>query len=130
MQPPSEAPEEGGLDGVPPELTPNMTSNLQLSHAQIEEVVSIMRMNVDKVLERDVKELEMDHKAEALEASASVFESSAAKLKRKYWLKNYMVIMLGVICAIVIVAIIRKYHMESDYGVREPPAFTHVFPFT
>jgi len=47
-----------------------------------------MRVNVDKVLERDQKLSELDDRADALQAGASVFESSAAKLKRKYWWKN------------------------------------------
>ena len=47
-----------------------------------------MRMNVDKVLERDQKLSELDNRADALQAGASQFETSAAKLKRKYWWKN------------------------------------------
>ncbi|GCB84738.1 hypothetical protein scyTo_0025380, partial [Scyliorhinus torazame] len=52
------------------------------------QVVDIMRVNVDKVLERDQKLSELDDRADALQAGASQFESSAAKLKRKYWWKN------------------------------------------
>ncbi|KFQ85218.1 Vesicle-associated membrane protein 3, partial [Phoenicopterus ruber ruber] len=52
------------------------------------QVVGIMRMNVDKVLERDQKLSELDNRADALQAGASQFETSAAKLKRKYWWKN------------------------------------------
>ncbi|POI34656.1 hypothetical protein CIB84_001593 [Bambusicola thoracicus] len=71
------------------------------------QVVDIMRVNVDKVLERDQKLSELDDRADALQAGASVFESSAAKLKRKYWWKNCkMMIMMGVICAIVVVVIV------------------------
>lgn len=47
-----------------------------------------MRVNVDKVLERDQKLSELDERADALQAGAQVFESSAAALKRKYWWKN------------------------------------------
>ncbi|XP_073167243.1 vesicle-associated membrane protein 1 isoform X8 [Lepidochelys kempii] len=88
-----------------------MSSNLRLqqSQAQMEEVVSIMSVNVEKVLDRDIRLTEMDGKAEALEAGASVFKTSAGKLKRKYWWKNCkMMIMLGVICAIVMVAIVQN----------------------
>ncbi|XP_010573568.1 PREDICTED: vesicle-associated membrane protein 2-like, partial [Haliaeetus leucocephalus] len=70
-------------------------------------VVDIMRVNVDKVLERDQKLSELDDRADALQAGASQFETSAAKLKRKYWWKNLkMMIILGVICAIVLIIII------------------------
>lgn len=54
----------------------------------IPQVVDIMRVNVDKVLERDQKLSELDDRADALQAGASQFESSAAKLKNKYWWKN------------------------------------------
>ncbi|ETE61109.1 Vesicle-associated membrane protein 1, partial [Ophiophagus hannah] len=58
------------------------------------------------ILERDEKLSELDERADALQAGAQVFESSAAALKRKYWWKNCkMMIMLGVICAIVVIAI-------------------------
>uniref|UniRef100_A0AAR2M3V2 Vesicle associated membrane protein 1b n=1 Tax=Pygocentrus nattereri TaxID=42514 RepID=A0AAR2M3V2_PYGNA len=52
------------------------------------QVVDIMRVNVDKVLERDQKLSELDDRADALQAGASQFESCAAKLKNKYWWKN------------------------------------------
>lgn len=59
------------------------------------QVVDIMRVNVDKVLERDQKLSELDDRADALQAGASQFESSAAKLKNKYWWKNCKVGMLA-----------------------------------
>lgn len=52
------------------------------------QVVDIMRVNVDKVLKRDEILSELDDRADALQMGASQFESSAAKLKRKYWWKN------------------------------------------
>uniref|UniRef100_A0A3Q4G571 Vesicle associated membrane protein 1a n=1 Tax=Neolamprologus brichardi TaxID=32507 RepID=A0A3Q4G571_NEOBR len=77
-------------EGGPPAQAPNLTSNrrLQQTQAQVDEVVDIMRVNVDKVLERDQKLSELDDRADALQAGASQFESSAAKLKNKYWWKN------------------------------------------
>ncbi|XP_034295357.1 vesicle-associated membrane protein 1-like isoform X3 [Pantherophis guttatus] len=93
--------------GVPPQS--NMISNrrLQQTQAQVNEVVDIMRVNVDKVLERDHKLSELDNRADALQAGASQFETSAAKLKRKYWWKNCkMMIILGVLCAIILIIII------------------------
>lgn len=61
----------------------------------VPQVVDIMRVNVDKVLERDQKLSELDDRADALQAGASQFESSAAKLKNKYWWKNCKVGALG-----------------------------------
>ncbi|KFW61597.1 Synaptobrevin, partial [Pygoscelis adeliae] len=106
------APEGGAPGGGPPGSLPKLSSNrrLQQTQAQVEEVVDIMRVNVDKVLERDQKLSELDDRADALQAGASQFESSAAKLKRKYWWKNCkMMIMMGVICAIVVVVIVRFF---------------------
>ncbi|XP_065495259.1 vesicle-associated membrane protein 1 isoform X2 [Caloenas nicobarica] len=109
QQPAPGAPEGGAPGGGPPGPPPNLSSNrrLQQTQAQVEEVVDIMRVNVDKVLQRDQKLSELDDRADALQAGASQFESSAAKLKRKYWWKNCkMMIMMGVICAIVVVVIV------------------------
>ncbi|XP_053168170.1 vesicle-associated membrane protein 2-like isoform X2 [Hemicordylus capensis] len=96
-----------GAGGAP--LQTNVTSNrrLQQTQAQVNEVVDIMRVNVDKVLERDQKLSELDNRADALQAGASQFETSAAKLKRKYWWKNCkMMIILGVVCAVILIIII------------------------
>uniref|UniRef100_A0A8D0B7P6 V-SNARE coiled-coil homology domain-containing protein n=1 Tax=Salvator merianae TaxID=96440 RepID=A0A8D0B7P6_SALMN len=92
-------------------LQTNVTSNrrLQQTQAQVNEVVDIMRVNVDKVLERDQKLSELDNRADALQAGASQFETSAAKLKRKHWWKNCkMMIILGVICAVLLIIIISE----------------------
>ncbi|KAF1554320.1 Synaptobrevin, partial [Eudyptes schlegeli] len=112
QQPAPGAPEGGAPGGGPPGSLPNLSSNRrqQQMQAEVEEVVAIMRVNVDKVVERDERLSELDDRADALQAGASQFESSAAKLKRKYWWKNCkMMIMMGVICAIVVVVIVSKY---------------------
>ncbi|XP_074182251.1 vesicle-associated membrane protein 1 isoform X2 [Rhinolophus sinicus] len=108
-QPPTEGAEGTAPGGGPPGPPPNTSSNrrLQQTQAQVEEVVDIMRVNVDKVLKRDEILSELDDRADALQMGASQFESSAAKLKRKYWWKNCkMMIMLGAICAIIVVVIV------------------------
>lgn len=50
-----------------------------------------MRANVDKVLDRDKNLSELDDRADALHNGAMLFESSAAKLKNKFWWKNLKV---------------------------------------
>uniref|UniRef100_A0A8C2XAR0 V-SNARE coiled-coil homology domain-containing protein n=1 Tax=Cyclopterus lumpus TaxID=8103 RepID=A0A8C2XAR0_CYCLU len=83
---------------------------LQQTQAQVDEVVDIMRVNVDKVLERDQKLSELDDRADALQAGASQFETSAAKLKRKYWWKNCkMWAILIAVIVIIIIIIISEY---------------------
>lgn len=66
----------------------NLRAGTPLTGVFVQQVVDIMRVNVDKVLERDQKLSELDDRADALQAGASQFESSAAKLKNKYWWKN------------------------------------------
>ncbi|XP_070207535.1 synaptobrevin-like isoform X4 [Littorina saxatilis] len=97
-------PPSGGPGGPPPR---EQSKRLQQTQAQVDEVVDIMRVNVDKVLERDQKISELDDRADALQAGASQFEASAGKLKRKYWWKNCkMMIILGLIVGIIVVIII------------------------
>nr|XP_023483204.1 vesicle-associated membrane protein 3 isoform X1 [Equus caballus] len=79
---------------------------LQQTQNQVDEVVDIMRVNVDKVLERDQKLSELDDRADALQAGASQFETSAAKLKRKYWWKNCKMWAIGIIVVVIIIIII------------------------
>uniref|UniRef100_A0A8C9F795 V-SNARE coiled-coil homology domain-containing protein n=1 Tax=Pavo cristatus TaxID=9049 RepID=A0A8C9F795_PAVCR len=104
---PTQGPTGAGVAGPPPATNVSSNKRLQQTQAQVDEVVDIMRMNVDKVLERDQKLSELDNRADALQAGASQFETSAAKLKRKYWWKNCkMMIILGVVCTVILIIII------------------------
>ncbi|XP_034482287.1 vesicle-associated membrane protein 2 isoform X2 [Drosophila innubila] len=99
---------------------------LQQTQAQVDEVVDIMRTNVEKVLERDAKLSELDDRADALQQGASQFEQQAGKLKRKFWLQNLkMMIIMGVI-GLVIVGIIAKPFMSDDAGDTPSPALQQV----
>ncbi|XP_037067223.1 vesicle-associated membrane protein 3-like [Peromyscus leucopus] len=75
---------------------------LQQTQNQVDEVVDIMRVNVDKVLERDQKQ-----------AGASQFETSAAKLKRKYWWKNCKMWAVGISVLVIAVIIIVVWCVSS-----------------
>ncbi|XP_009331781.1 PREDICTED: vesicle-associated membrane protein 3 [Pygoscelis adeliae] len=86
---------------------------LQQTQHQVDEVVDIMRVNVDKVLERDQKLSELDDRADALQAGASQFETSAAKLKRKYWWKNCKMWAILIAVVIIIIIIIIVWNMPS-----------------
>uniref|UniRef100_A0A663E6Z0 V-SNARE coiled-coil homology domain-containing protein n=1 Tax=Aquila chrysaetos chrysaetos TaxID=223781 RepID=A0A663E6Z0_AQUCH len=108
---PTQGPTSAGAAGLPPATNVSSNKRLQQTQARVDEVVDIMRMNVDKVLERDQKLSELDNRADALQAGASQFETSAAKLKRKYWWKNCkMMIILGVVCAVILIIIIKRYY--------------------
>ncbi|XP_055380135.1 synaptobrevin-like isoform X3 [Condylostylus longicornis] len=80
---------------------------LQQTQAQVDEVVGIMKVNVEKVLERDQKLTELDQRADALQHGASQFEQQAQKLKRKHWWANIkMMIVMGVIGVVLLIIII------------------------
>jgi len=102
---------EGSATGGP-KLNPQQMAaqkRLQQTQAQVDEVVGIMRVNVEKVLERDQKLSELDDRADALQHGASQFEQQAGKLKRKYWWKNLkMMMVIGVIFLIILIIIIGK----------------------
>ncbi|KAK5967102.1 hypothetical protein GCK32_011988 [Trichostrongylus colubriformis] len=59
-----------------------------------------MKVNVEKVLERDQKLSQLDDRADALQEGASQFEKSAATLKRKYWWKNIKMMIIMEIASI------------------------------
>lgn len=97
-----------GSSGAPPNIQKLVASKrLQQAQAQVGEVVDIMRVNVEKVLERDQKISELDKRADDLQEGASQFQQQAVKLKRKYWWENIkMWIIIGVIVLAVIVIVV------------------------
>ena len=101
---------DGDLGARSSGQAPNISNKkLQQTQAKVDEVVGIMKVNVDKVLERDQKLSELDNRADALQMGAAQFEQQAGKLKRKYWWKNLkMMIIIGVICGIILIIIIGK----------------------
>ncbi|XP_035789347.1 synaptobrevin-1-like isoform X2 [Anopheles albimanus] len=104
-------PEPGNSNGTQPSSTANNATNnrLKQTQAQVDEVVGIMRVNVEKVLERDQKLSELDQRADALQHGASQFEQQASKLKRKQWWANMkMMIIMGVIGVVLLIIIIQK----------------------
>jgi len=83
---------------------PNRLSQAQ---AQVGEVVDIMRVNVEKVLERDSKLSELDQRADNLQEGANQFQTQATRLKRKYWWQNMkMMGIIGVVVAVILLIII------------------------
>ncbi|XP_077533671.1 neuronal Synaptobrevin isoform X8 [Haemaphysalis longicornis] len=87
------------------------SKRIQQTQAQVDEVVGIMRVNVEKVLERDQKLSDLDDRADALQQGASQFEQQAGKLKRKFWWKNCKMIAIMVGIGVVIVVIIIAWFM-------------------
>ncbi|CDS37538.1 expressed protein [Echinococcus multilocularis] len=89
-------------------LEKTINKRLQRTQAQVNEVVDIMRVNIEKVLERDKNLSQLDDRADALQAGASQFEASAGKLKRKFWWRNCKLLMVlcGLLAVIAIVIIV------------------------
>ncbi|XP_045163058.2 vesicle-associated membrane protein 3-like isoform X2 [Mercenaria mercenaria] len=106
------------------------SKRLQQTQAQVDEVVDIMRVNVDKVLERDQKISELDDRADALQAGASQFEASAGKLKRKFWWKNckMWLILIGIVVVIIVIIIVWVATSQSGGSENLKPAATTVKP--
>ncbi|XP_054710492.1 vesicle-associated membrane protein 1-like [Uloborus diversus] len=117
MSAPEAAPPAEGQEGAPTGEEPKppnpqhqaASRRIQQTQAQVNEVVDIMRTNVEKVLERDQKLSELDDRAEALQQGASQFEQQAGKLKRKFWWKNCKMIIIMVVIGVVIVGVIGAY---------------------
>lgn len=83
------------------------SKRLEQTQAQVDEVVGIMKINVEKVLERDSKLTILHDRANALEEGATKFERNACALKRKYWWKNLkMIIVIGVVVLIIVIVIV------------------------
>jgi t-SNARE complex subunit (syntaxin) len=80
-------------------------NNLQ---TQVDQVVDIMRVNVSKVLERDQKLSDLDTRAENLADGSRQFQTTAARVKRKYWWQNckMWLILIGVILVVIIIIIV------------------------
>lgn len=87
--------------------------------AQVDEVVGIMKSNVEKVLERDSKLSELDERADALQDGASQFEKQAGKLKNKFWLQNMKFLIAGGIVGLILLILL--YFKFADDGHQQYP---------
>lgn len=103
---------DGDLGGPRTPQQAVSTKKLQQTQAQVDEVVGIMKVNVEKVLERDQKLSELDNRADALQQGAAQFEQQAGKLKRKMWWKNLkMMIIMGIIGLVILIILICKFDL-------------------
>jgi len=95
-------------------------SKLEQTQVQVQEVVTIMKSNVDKVLERDSRLSELDTRADALSNSAQLFERRSTQIRKKMWWNNLKwKIILGVVLILAIVGIgfwIASSFKSSDNG--------------
>lgn len=111
--------EQGGSSTA--RVTPE-NKKLQQTQDQVNEVVGIMRVNVQKVLERDQKLSELDDRADALQHGASQFEQQAGKLKRKYWWKNLKMMIIIIVIGVIFLGLIIWWASPSGSNSVEAPA--------
>jgi len=78
---------------------------MQQTQAQVDEVTEIMRVNVEKVLERDAMISQLDERADALKEGAEMFEKQAGALKSKFWWKNMKMIIVMVVMGAVMMLV-------------------------
>lgn len=87
-------------------------NSLQNTKQQVDEVVLIMKDNIDKVLQRDEKLTNIESRSEELQAGANRFQKVSTKLKQKLWCKNMRFVMIlasiFLILIILIIIIIMK----------------------
>merc|ERR1712032_73937 len=88
------------------EMAASNPNQMESAQAQVQEVVGIMRNNIDKVLERDSKLHDLDNRASTLEASSSMFQQSSRRLRKKYWWQNMKMKMWLGGCSIIILIVL------------------------
>eukprot|EP00055_Hartaetosiga_balthica_P014572 m.80635 g.80635 ORF g.80635 m.80635 type:complete len:96 (-) comp8626_c0_seq1:228-515(-) len=75
---------------------------------QVDEVVGIMRENMDRVLERDAKLSDLEDRSDELKDGATRFQSSSKKLKKRMWWQNckWTLALILVILVIIIIIVV------------------------
>merc|ERR1712126_583262 len=86
--------------------SPSNPNQMEAAQAQVQEVVGVMRNNIDKVLERDSKLSDLDNRASTLEASSSMFQQSSRRLRKKYWWQNLKMKFWLAGCSILILIVL------------------------
>jgi len=76
-------------------------------HGQVQEVVGVMKKNIDRLLDRDVALNNLMTRADDLETSASTYNQTTKQLRRKYWWKNVKtnICVAGIVMAVIIIII-------------------------
>eukprot|EP00040_Diaphanoeca_grandis_P016232 m.83695 g.83695 ORF g.83695 m.83695 type:complete len:127 (-) comp25660_c1_seq1:144-524(-) len=106
---------------------PHSKTALLKAQEQSEEVVGIMRNNIDKALARGEQIDDIGDKAEYLKQNATRFSSTSSRLKNRMWWNN-MKFKLG--CAIVIVliggavalSVLKPWEHSASSAPPPPPA--------
>uniref|UniRef100_A0A6B2G7H6 Synaptobrevin (Trinotate prediction) n=1 Tax=Myxobolus squamalis TaxID=59785 RepID=A0A6B2G7H6_MYXSQ len=81
----------------------NRASKLAETQENVNEVMGIMKQNIEVALERDNKMVDLESKAVNLEEGARSFQKTSVRVNRKMWLQNMKSKIL--VAVVVIVAI-------------------------
>jgi len=83
-------------------------AGINATRKQVDEVVDVMRTNVEKVMERDVNLQKLEQTASNLEEGSHQFQRTSVKLKKKMWWENQKMklVFAGVAAVFVLIVII------------------------
>ena len=127
--PPTEGPDKPrplGPDGKPvpgPQQIQQTLAQKRMAQqqAQVDQVVEIMRSNVEKVIERDEKLIKLDERAEQLESGASQFEMHMGKLKKKFWKANMKwFVLFSLLVVALVIAVYLHQRTDPDLAKESP----------
>eukprot|EP00040_Diaphanoeca_grandis_P001212 m.17777 g.17777 ORF g.17777 m.17777 type:complete len:96 (+) comp11670_c0_seq1:51-338(+) len=79
---------------------------LQTTQDQVDEVVGIMKGNMDKVLERDAKLSDLEDTSDKLVDGANRFQVTSKRLKNQMWWQNARWWIIIIFVVLVIIGII------------------------
>ncbi|CAH8833521.1 unnamed protein product [Trichobilharzia szidati] len=80
---------------------------IRQQQAKVQEVVGIMKDNVNRVLERETRLAEIDTRADELQVQSKQFQAVAGRVRRKYFWQNMkmwaILTMLGLVILVIII---------------------------
>lgn len=92
----------------PKQLSTRLPSQLEATQRQVDEVVQVMRKNLERIEARGEHLDEMQMRAAALETQAQEFNVQSTRLQKQMWWKNmkWTLIAIGTVTTIVAIIII------------------------
>ena len=88
-------------------MAQNSNARIHQTQQEVDQVVGIMRHNVEQMLERDVKLSELDARADDLQHASNAFAVTSQKVKKKMWKDNLkMKLILVAVILVLLTAII------------------------
>eukprot|EP00039_Didymoeca_costata_P025927 m.14556 g.14556 ORF g.14556 m.14556 type:complete len:112 (+) comp5128_c0_seq1:30-365(+) len=100
-------------------MSKNAKTPLLKAQNEVDEVVGIMRDNMEKVLERDHKVADLQDKSESLKVGAKRFTNTSTALKNRMWWKNAWwrigcIVTLLLIIAAVVLGIMKPWEKKHN----------------